>query len=61
MKKVNYKVNGSSVTKSLAVWYFGAEFVESLTAAVRRMAKKENTKSFSFFQKGTGFLTIEIN
>lgn len=60
MKEVIYLVNGSMSTKSLTEWFFGAEFVNNLTASAKRMNEKTGEKTFKFWQDGTGYLTIVI-
>ena len=58
---ITYKTNSSATSKSMTEWYFGKEFVASLTASAKRMSEETGETSFRFFQKGTGYLTIEIN
>ena len=58
---VTYKTNRAATSKSMTEWYFGKAFVSNMTASALRMNKKTGETSFRFFQKGTGYLTIEIN
>jgi hypothetical protein len=58
---VTYKTNSTTTSKSMTEWYFGKEFVATLTASAKRMYKKTGETAFRFFQKGTGYLTIEIH
>ena len=58
---ITYKTNSSTTSKSMTEWYFGKDFVSTMTAAAKRMNQKTGEAFFRFFQKGTGYLTIEIH
>ena len=58
---VTYKTNHATTSKNMTEWYFGKEFVSSMTASAKRMNKKNGEASFRFFKEGTGYLTINFN
>lgn len=58
---MKYKTNSAATTKSLTEWFFGKDFVKARTEDAARYFKATGKTSVKYFQKGTGFLTIEAD
>lgn len=56
-----YKTNSKETTKSLTEWFFGKDFVSSMTRKAKNQNKKTCETTFHFWQEGTGKLTINLH
>ena len=58
---MTYFTNHAATSKSMTEWYFGKDFTRRATAQAAREHKKTGKNEFTFWQAGTGFLTIRFD
>ncbi len=57
---MTYYTNRSATSKSMTEWYFGKDFTRRVTMQAVREHRKNGKTEFTFWQDGTGILTIRF-